>query len=128
MSRSHPPGFTLIELLLVLLLIALLASLATPVVIGSVQRARESALKENLFVLRKAIDDYYADNGRYPESLEKLVEKRYIRHVPADPITGSKDTWVLVRAKGAEGDSSGIIDVRSGSEEKAADGTYYKDW
>lgn len=121
-------GFTLIELLLVLTLIALLASLVAPVVTGSIQRARESALKEDLFTLRKAIDDYYADTGAYPADLEVLVQKRYIRKVPVDPMTDRRDSWILVRAEDAKGKDGGIIDVRSGSEEKGGDGVPYKEW
>lgn len=120
-------GFTLIELLLVLALIALLASLVAPVVTGSVHRAREATLKENLFILRKAIDDYYADAGAYPAGLEILVEKRYIRKIPVDPITDRRDSWVLVSTEDASG-QSGIIDVRSGSEEKDSAGVAYKEW
>jgi len=120
-------GFTVMELLVVLLLVALLASLVTPLVTGSIHRAKESTLKENLYILRKAIDEYYTDAGAYPEELEALVEKRYIRKVPEDPLTGSKDTWILVHDEGEDG-TGGIIDVRSGSEEKAGDGTRYSDW
>ena len=122
-------GFTLMELLLVMLLLALLASLAAPVVTGSIQRARESTLKEDLYALRKAIDDYYADTGAYPPELEELVTKRYLRRIPPDPLTEKRDTWVLVRSdedKGAK--SSGILDIRSGSQERATDGSYFKDW
>lgn len=122
-------GFTLIELLLALLLVALLVSLVAPVVTGSIQRAKESTLKENLYVLRKAIDDYYADTGKYPAELDELVQKRYVRKIPRDPMTDSKDTWQLVRAD-SEGtdDASGIIDLRSGSDATASDGTAFKDW
>lgn len=121
-------GFTLIELLLVLMLIALLASLVTPVVTGSVQRAKDATLKENLFILRKAIDDYYADAGGYPADVELLVKKRYIRRIPVDPLTGRDDTWVWVKSEAEKGDEAGIIDVKSGSEEKANDGSPYRDW
>lgn len=122
-------GFTLIELLLVLLLVALLASLVAPVVTGSVQRARESTLKENLYVLRKAIDGHYADTGRYPAELEDLVRKRYLRKIPRDPLTDSKDTWVLVRTEGeGKSDEAGVIDVHSGSAGKSDDGTEFRDW
>jgi general secretion pathway protein G len=120
-------GFTMIELLLVLVLIALLASVVTPMVTASVGRAREATLKENLLVLRKAIDDYYADAGRYPQDLESLVKKRYLRRVPSDPLTERDDTWLLVRADEGTG-SGGITDVHSGSEAKAEDGTPYRDW
>ena len=122
-------GFTLIEMLLVLMLIALLASLVTPVVIGGVQRARESTLRADLYALRKAIDDYYADTGTYPPELDELVAKRYLRRIPPDPVTESRDTWILVRAeedKAVKG--AGILDVRSGSPEQARDGSHFKDW
>jgi general secretion pathway protein G len=122
-------GFTLIELLLALLIVALLASIVAPVVTGSIFRARESTLKEDVYTMRKAIDDYYADNGAYPAELEELVKKRYLRHIPIDPVTEKRDTWVLTRAEDEKsGKSGGISDVHSGSEEKANDGTYYKDW
>lgn len=130
--RRDSRGFTLIELLLSLLIVALLASLVTPVVVGSIHRARESALKEDLYAMRKAIDDYYADAGTYPTELDELVTKRYLRRVPVDPITEKRDTWVFTRTDSEKNDksgkSSGIVDVRSGSKEKASDGSYYKDW
>ena len=122
-------GFTLVEMLLVLMLIALLATLVTPVVTGGLARARESTLRADLYALRKAIDDYYADTGAYPPELDELVTKRYLRRIPPDPVTESRDTWVLVRAeddKAAKG--GGILDVRSGSPEVARDGSPFKDW
>lgn len=115
------------ELLVVLVLIALLASLATPIVTTAVQRAKEAALKENLLVLRKAIDDYYTDKATYPGDLQTLVDARYIRAVPADPITERKDSWVFTYAESQHGES-GIIDVRSGAELRAGDGTSYSEW
>ena len=115
----------MVELLLVLFVVALLASLVAPVMTGSIQRARESALKEDLYALRKAVDDFYADTGRYPESLVQLADKRYIRKVPVDPMTERVNSWVEIRG---EGQNAGIIDVRSGSEEKSPDGVAYKDW
>lgn len=118
-------GFTIMELLLVLMLVALLASIAAPVVTNSIQRAKESTLKESLFVLRKAIDDYYADTGRYPASLRDLVAGRYIRKIPVDPLTETDNDWKLIREKNTEGN---IIDVKSGSEAKARDGTAYQTW
>lgn len=122
-------GFTLMELLLVLTLIALLTSLAAPVVTGSVHRARESTLKENLFTMRKAIDDYYADNGAYPPELALLAEKRYLRKIPADPFTDRSDSWTLVRTDDdVQNGGNGIIDVHSGSDEKDGDGVPYKEW
>ena len=122
-------GFTLMELLLVMLLLALLASLAAPVVTGSIQRARESTLKEDLYALRKAIDDHYADTGAYPAELDELVKKRYLRRIPPDPLTEKRDTWVVVRSEDDKaGKANGILDIRSASQERASDGSYFKDW
>ncbi len=120
-------GFTLVELLLVLLLVALLASLVAPVVTGGIQRARESTLKEDLYTLRKAIDEYYADMGAYPAELEELVRKRYLRRIPNDPLTEKRDSWVLVWSEDDKA-GKGILDIRSGSQERASDGSYFKDW
>lgn len=103
-----------------LMLVALLASIATPMVTKSIERAKVSTLMESLFVIRKAIDDYYADNGKYPASLEDLVTERYIRKIPEDPITESKSSWVLVREKKGAGN---IINIHSGSNKKTTDGT-----
>lgn len=122
-------GFTLIELLLVLLFVALLASLVAPVVTGGIQRARESTLKTDLYALRKALDDYNSDTGAYPAELEELVKKRYLRRIPPDPVTEKRDTWVLVRSEDDKaGKNNGILDIRSGSPERASDGSYFKDW
>ena len=123
-------GFTLIELLLSLLLVALLASLAVPVVSGGITKARESTLRADLYALRKAIDDFHADNGAYPKELDELVSKRYLRRIPPDPVTERRDSWVLVRAESEKGGgpAGGIYDVRSGSTELASDGSYFKDW
>jgi general secretion pathway protein G len=126
-SATLRTGFTLMEMLLVLLLVALLASLVAPVVTSGIQRARESTLKEDLYALRKAIDDYYADLGAYPPELDELVKRRYLRRIPPDPLTEKRETWVLVRAEDEKG-KPGIVDVRSGSEERASDGSYFKDW
>ena len=120
-------GFSLMELLLVMVLISLLAALVMPVATSSVLRAKEATLKENLFVMRKALDDYYADHGKYPDSLEKLPEQRYIRQIPVDPLTERSDTWAEVRSQNKTGDN-GIIDVRSGSDQKSADEIAYRDW
>jgi general secretion pathway protein G len=125
MKSRENAGFTLVELLLVLFIVALLASLVAPVMTSSVQNARESALKEDLHVMRKAIDDFYADTGRYPESLDQLVEKRYIRKVPIDPMTERVNSWVEIRG---EGQNAGVIDVVSGSDGKSSDGVAYRDW
>jgi general secretion pathway protein G len=121
-------GFTLVELLLVLTIVALLASLAGPAVTGSMQRAREATLKEDLRVMRKALDDHYADLGEYPAQLEELVAKRYIRRVPKDPVTGRVDSWTFTLDDSTDESSGGILDVHSGAEGQARDGSYFKDW
>jgi general secretion pathway protein G len=123
MSRNN--GFTLVELLLVLFLVALLASLVMPVATRSVDQAKESALKEDLQVLRKAIDDYYANSGHYPQSLTQLVEKRYIRRIPADPLADRATNWVEVHTDDPGG---GISDIHSGAEGVASDGKPYREW
>jgi general secretion pathway protein G len=125
-SRSAR-GFTLLELLLVLVIISLLASLVAPVVGSGIQRARESTLKADLYALRKAIDDYHVDNGGYPTELDELVKKRYLRRIPPDPVTEKRDSWVIVRTED-EAAGKGILDIRSGSQDKASDGSYFKDW
>lgn len=124
---TRQSGFSLMELLLVMVLIALLASLVMPVATSSVIRAKEATLKQNLFVMRKALDDYYADRGKYPDSLTKLSELRYIREIPVDPMTERGDTWVEIHNRGETGDN-GVIDVRSGSDQKSADEGLYRDW
>ena len=118
-------GFTFMELLVVLALIALLASMIAPVLTGSIARAREAALKENLQVMRKSIDDYYGDRSEYPPDLDTLVQKRYLRRVPVDPLTERADSWRLVKAEHERG---GVMDVHSGSDEQSGEGGYYRDW
>lgn len=120
-------GFTLLELLFVLVIVALLAGLVGPVLARSIGHARESTLQEDLRVLRKAIDDYYADNAKYPAELADLADRHYLRGIPADPVTERRDTWVVVRADTERG-AAGIIDVHSGSDLVASDGSYYRDW
>jgi general secretion pathway protein G len=117
-------GFTLIELLVVMAIIATLLTIALPRYFGSVDRSKEVTLKQSLNVMRDAIDKFYADNGKYPEGLSDLVEKRYIRSVPVDPITESNDTWVLVPPP--EGSAKGnVYDVKSGAEGKTQDGVEF---
>lgn len=124
-TKSSCGGFTLVELLLVLFLVALLAGLVMPVATKSVSQAKEAALKEDLQVLRKAIDDYYANTGHYPESLVQLTDKRYIRKVPVDPLTELPSSWVEVHGEGSGG---GVVDVHSGAEGTGSDGRQYRDW
>ena len=126
-AGAQKPGFTLIEVLLVITIIGILLTMAQPSYQRAVIAAKEATLKENLFVLRDVIDQYFADNNRYPESLNELVDRKYLRRVPKDPITGS-DTWVPVYATDEQGQEAGIFDVKSGSERVGTDGTRYSDW
>ena len=123
-TRRH--GFTLIELLAVLAIIALLLTIAVPRYFGSVDRAKEAVLKENLFQMRDAIGKYYGDKGKYPESIEALATDKYLRKVPLDPITESALTWVAVPPEDAQ--KGGVFDVKSGAPGKASDGTEYSTW
>jgi general secretion pathway protein G len=129
--RSRDHGWTLIELLVVLSIILILASMALTQYRNSVQLAREAALKSDLFLMRDAIDQYYADKGRYPENLDGLVSERYLRAIPRDPTTSATDTWQTVQAErdaGSISSTAGIIDVKSGSPDTALDGSRYADW
>jgi len=116
-------GFTLIELLVVMSIIALLLTIAVPRYFGSLTRSKEVALQENLHVLRTTLDKFRADTGRYPETLDELVEAKYLRAVPADPVTESAATWVLVPPR--EAGTTGVGDVRSGAQGQLKDGRRY---
>ena len=124
MSRRR--GFTLIELLVVLAIIGTLLSIAAPRYFKSVDLAREAALRQDLAVMRDAIDKHFADTGRYPSELGELVARRYLRRVPVDPITGSAETWSVVapedRSLGA------VYNVASGANGLARDGSAYASW
>ncbi|MFT4190010.1 MAG: prepilin-type N-terminal cleavage/methylation domain-containing protein [Comamonas sp.] len=119
-------GFTLIELLVVLVVLAVLASLVAPRYLDRVDDARETVLRQNLLGLRQAIDQFYRDKGRYPRQLPELVEQRYLRAVPLDPVTGRDDSWILVAP--ADGPREAVFDVRSGAQGPADDGSDYADW
>jgi type II secretion system protein G len=119
-------GFTLIELLVVLSIIGLLVSIAAPRYFGSVDHAREAALRQDLAVMRDAIDKHFADTGRYPVALDELVAKRYLRRVPVDPITESSESWVFVPP--ADRELGAVYDVNSGASGNARDGTPYASW
>ena len=119
-------GFTIMELMVVMVLVALLVGIAAPVVTTAIVRAKETALKHDLRVMRTAIDGYYADRGAYPPELEALVTERYIRNIPADPFTDSAATWIVVYDENEE--DGGVVDVRSDSERTATDGSLYSSW
>jgi general secretion pathway protein G len=127
-ALGAPDGFTLIELLIVITIVGILVTLAQPSYHRAVTSAKEATLKEDLFILRDVIDQFYADNGKYPLTLNDVVEKRYLRRIPKDPMTGSAETWTLVYHTDEQGQQNGIFDVKSGSEGIALDGTRYSDW
>jgi general secretion pathway protein G len=120
-------GFTLVELLVVMAVIATLLTIAVPRYFNSVDRARESALRQTLASTRDAIDKHHGDTGRYPETLRQLVDKRYLRKMPFDPITQSDTTWVVVQAEGERG-AGGVYDLRSGAPGNGKDGSPYAEW
>ena len=119
-------AFTLVELLVVMAVIALLLSIAVPRYLHSVEKSKEAVLRENLSLTRQALDKYYGDNGKYPDDLEALVSKKYLRSVPLDPKTESSKTWVIVPPDTPE--KGGVFDIRSGAAGTARDGTEFKDW
>ena len=118
-------GFTLIELLVVMSIIATLLTLAVPRYFHSTDLAKEAVLKQNLAQMRDSIDKYYGDRGRYPDSLEDLVTRKYLRKVPPDPITDSATTWLTVSPEAGKG---GVFDVKSGAPGTAHDGSAYDKW
>jgi general secretion pathway protein G len=124
-------GFTLIELLIVLTLITILSTIGMAQYQRSVVYAREATLKEDLFRMRDAIDQYYADKNQYPSTLDALVSEGYMRKVPEDPFTKSNSTWQTVPAEPDPNNpaaEAGIYDVKSGSDQTALDGTAYSEW
>ncbi|MDT7838945.1 type II secretion system protein [Aquabacterium sp. OR-4] len=145
-------GFTLIELIVVMAIVALLASIAAPRYLRSVDQARENSLRSSLAVMRQAIDQFAADRGRYPVSLQELVGQRYLRQLPEDPLTGRRDSWVslapppddvlgasfgstaappgVAGAASGQADTAaaGVWDVRSGAAGRARSGELYADW
>jgi general secretion pathway protein G len=119
-------GFTLIELLIVMAIIGTLLSIAVPRYFRTLERARETVLKQDLSILREAIDKHYADLNEYPDTLLVLVEKRYVRSLPIDPFTKLADTWALIPSD--DPDHAGVRDIHSGAAETAADGTPVASW
>ncbi|GAB4556677.1 MAG: prepilin-type N-terminal cleavage/methylation domain-containing protein [Rhizobacter sp.] len=120
-------GFTLMELMVVMAIIASLMTLALPRYFNSVERSREAVLRQDLSVMRDAIDKFFADRGRYPNTLEELAERRYLRKVPVDPVTESATTWVVVAPPEGEA-REGVYDVRSGAPGRSLDGEAYESW
>jgi general secretion pathway protein G len=124
-------GFTMIELLVVVSVIVILATMAMSLHKTTVQHTRETVLKEDLFRMRDAIDQYYADKGEYPSALDSLVSDGYLRKVPKDPFTDKEDTWQTVPSEPNPNNPAaapGVYDIHSGSDGTALDGTKYADW
>ena len=140
-QRRHPrrneQGFTLLELIIVVAIIGILATIAMPKLMHTPDKAKEAVLRTDLRTFRDVIDQYYADKGKYPETLEALVEDQYLRTLPVDPMTKSADTWTTVLEEpkldapppesGEEG-KAGIMDVHSGSDATGSDGRPYSEW
>jgi general secretion pathway protein G len=130
-KRGGDAGFTLIELLVVVAIIGILASVAVGQYQRNIIKAKEAVLKENLFTIRTQVNNYFSDKGRYPSDLQELVDDHYLRELPFDPITGSRNTWVLDYADLGEDDISmepGIADVHSGADGYALNGSSYAEW
>ena len=132
-TRRHAgdAGFTLMEIMIVMALIVILAGLGLTFYGNSVTRSKEAVLKEDLFRMRDAIDQYYADKNKYPPTLDALVSEKYMRAIPVDPFTQSADTWQTTMSELEAGNVAtepGIYDVKSGSELSGIDGTPYANW
>lgn len=123
---NRKTGFTLIELLVVMAILATLLTLAVPRYFGSMEKSREAVLKQNLALFRETLDKYYGDVGKYPDNLDELVTRKYLRAVPQDPVTESTATWVIVPPEDPE--KGGVFDVKSGAPGNGRDGTAYKEW
>lgn len=121
-------GFTLIELIVVLAIIALLASLVAPRYSRSVDNAREASLKTSLNVMRDAIDKYMDDKGSYPDSLQDLVRRGYLRQIPEDPMTGTRDSWQMLPPPPDSQDKGRMADVRSGASGRGQNGELFSNW
>lgn len=130
-TGQHEAGFTLMELMIVMAIISILATLAVPSFIGAIKSAREAVLKEDLSVMRAAIDSYTMDKQKAPQSLDDLVQEGYLRSIPVDPMTKSADTWVTDSSDALHSldqTEPGIDDVHSGSQETGSDGQPYSSW
>ena len=131
LRRSSAQGFTLVELMVVMLIIAVLAAIAIPSYLGTIKATREAVLKEDLHVIRGAIDSYTLDKGKAPQALDDLVQAGYLHEIPTDPTTRSKESWVPntdTAYTDLNESDPGITDVHSGSTETGSDGQPYSSW
>lgn len=119
-------GFSMIELMVALAILATILTLATPRYFANLDTAKESVLREDLHIMRDAIDKYFSDKNRYPDELDDLVKERYLRSIPIDPFTRSRNSWVIEAP--ADPSLGVVFDVRSAAPNKARDGTWFKDW
>jgi len=130
-NRKNEAGFTLVELMIVMAIIGILLAVAIPSYQGAVRQAREAVLKEDLHVMRSAIDSYTADKQKAPQSLDDLVSSGYLKEIPVDPMTRAKDTWQTSTSdtlSSVDQTDPGINDVHSGSQEQGSDGQSYSEW
>jgi general secretion pathway protein G len=126
-GRARRGGFTLIEMLVVMVVIAMLLTIAVPRYLRTLERSKEAVLKQDLAALRESIDKFYGDTGKFPESLAVLVEKRYLRSVPVDPIAKSAENWIAIHAED-DPDDTGVKDVHSSAEGIGQNGIPYVAW
>ncbi|HME37764.1 MAG TPA: prepilin-type N-terminal cleavage/methylation domain-containing protein [Steroidobacteraceae bacterium] len=119
-------GFTLIEMMVVMVIISLLLTIAVPRYLHALARSKETVLKQDLAALRESIDKFYGDTGKFPETLATLVEKRYLRSIPVDPIAKSAEKWVVILDD--EPEDNGVKDVHSGAEGSGQNGVPYVRW
>ena len=129
--RKKPAGFTIIELMVVISIILIIVSIAVPIYTQSILRAKEAVLRQDLFAMRSAIDQYTMDKAKAPQALHDLVQEGYLREVPKDPFTESRDTWQAAQEDvllSIDQNQPGITDVHSGSNRMGSDGTAYNTW
>ncbi len=130
-NSTHSKGFTIVEMIIVMTIISILATLAVPMYQKSIQRSKESVLKNNLFTIRNVIDEYTYDKQKAPQSLQDLVTEGYLRQVPEDPITGSNQSWKVIMEDSltmVNQTEPGIFDVRSGADKRSLEGSPYSEW